>query len=263
MNLGKRILEIRKENKLSQEEFSEIFNVTRQTVSSWENSKSYPDIETIIKISDKFDISLDILLKENKDMIANIDKKVKNSNKLKCIILALIILIILIVFLFPSRICNTENEKEKALKQIEYGTEVISFTGETDNFIMNNGKIDFTLENSLIQITDFNLKENTKINSKKITYAVIQVYFDDKFWGMTEYINNEKENFKEWLNNTLLLETVSHPCREKYDSTKCEAGRSTLIDKSLFPDNMKIIIDYDIDSEITSETFEVSIRQHN
>ena len=35
MNLGKRILEIRKENKLSQEEFSEIFNVTRQTVSSW------------------------------------------------------------------------------------------------------------------------------------------------------------------------------------------------------------------------------------
>ena len=168
MNLGKRLLEIRKENKLSQEEFSEIFNVTRQTVSSWENSKSYPDIETIIKISDKFDISLDILLKENKDMIANIDKKVKNSNKLKCIILALIILIILIVFLFSSRICNTENEKEKALKQIEYGTEVISFTGETDNFIVNNGKIDFTLENSLIQITDFNLKENTKINSKKI-----------------------------------------------------------------------------------------------
>lgn len=263
MNLGKRLLEIRKENKLSQEEFSEIFNVTRQTVSSWENSKSYPDIETIIKISDKFNISLDILLKENKDMIANIDKKVKNSNKLKCIILALIILIILIIFLFPSRICNTETEKEIALKQVEYGTEVISFTGETDNFIMSNGKIDFTIENSLIQITDFNLKDNAKINSKKITYALIQVYFDDEFWSMTEYSNNKKESFEEWLNNTLFLETVSYPCRENYDSTKCEAGRSTLIDKSLFPDNMKIIIDYDIDSEITSETFEVSIRQHN
>jgi len=263
MNLGKRILEIRKENKLSQEEFSEIFNVTRQTVSSWENSKSYPDIETIIKISDKFDISLDILLKENKDMIVDIDKKVKNSSKLKYIIFTLIVLIILIICLFPLMKCNTETEKEIALKQVEYGTEVISFTGETDNFIMSNGKIDFTIENSLIQITDFNLKDNAKINSKKITYALIQVYFDDEFWSMTEYSNNKKESFEEWLNNTLFLETVSYPCRENYDSTKCEAGRSTLIDKSLFPDNMKIIIDYDIDSEITSEIFDVSIRQHN
>ena len=58
MNLGNKIQEIRKKNKMSQEEFAEIFNVTRQTISSWENSKSYPDIETLIKLSDKFDISL-------------------------------------------------------------------------------------------------------------------------------------------------------------------------------------------------------------
>lgn len=259
MNLGKRILEIRKENKLSQEEFSEIFNVTRQTVSSWENSKSYPDIETIIKISDRFNISLDILLKESKDMIVNIDKKVKNSKKLKLIILVLIILMILIVCLFLSRNCNIESEKEIALMQTEYGPEVLSFTGETDNFIMSNGKIDFSLENSLIQVTDFKLKDNTKINSEQVTYAVIWVYFDNKLWGMIEYIDNEKESFEDWLNNILLLEKVSYPCRENYDQDTCEAGRSTLIDKSLFPNNMKIIIDYNIDSEIISELFEISI----
>ena len=62
--LGKKLTEIRKENKMSQEEFAELFNVSRQTVSAWENSKSYPDIETLIRISEKFNISLDILLKE-------------------------------------------------------------------------------------------------------------------------------------------------------------------------------------------------------
>ena len=95
MNLGSKIQEIRKKNKMSQEEFAEVFNVTRQTISSWENSKSYPDIETLVKLSDKFNISLDILLKEDKIMIKKIDEKIKNYKKVK--ILLLIICSILIV----------------------------------------------------------------------------------------------------------------------------------------------------------------------
>ena len=83
MNLGNKIQEIRKKNKMSQEDFAEVFNVTRQTISSWENSKSYPDIETLIKLSDKFDISLDILLKEDKVMIKEIDKERKNYKIIK------------------------------------------------------------------------------------------------------------------------------------------------------------------------------------
>ena len=62
---------------MSQDDFAEIFNVTRQTISSWENSKSYPDIETLVKISDKFNISLDILLKGDIKMIKSIDEKSK------------------------------------------------------------------------------------------------------------------------------------------------------------------------------------------
>ena len=54
---------------MSQEDFAEMFHVSRQTISNWENSKSYPDLETIIKISDSFQISLDILLKEDLIMV--------------------------------------------------------------------------------------------------------------------------------------------------------------------------------------------------
>ena len=94
MDLGKKILDIRKDNKMSQEDFAEIFNVTRQTISSWENSKSYPDIETLIKMSDKFNVSLDILLKGDKKMIKNIDENVKNNKRNKKIIIILITIII-------------------------------------------------------------------------------------------------------------------------------------------------------------------------
>lgn len=76
MNLGKRLVEIRKEKNMSQEEFAELFNVTRQTVSNWENLKSYPDIETLIRISNTFNISLDVLLKEDKRLIKDINYKI-------------------------------------------------------------------------------------------------------------------------------------------------------------------------------------------
>ena len=52
MQLGQTIQKIRKENHLTQEEFAEIFHVTRQTVSNWENEKSYPDLLTLVAISD-------------------------------------------------------------------------------------------------------------------------------------------------------------------------------------------------------------------
>lgn len=40
MNIGKKIIEIRKERNMTQEDFANIFHVTRQTVSNWENEKS-------------------------------------------------------------------------------------------------------------------------------------------------------------------------------------------------------------------------------
>lgn len=74
MSIGNHISTIRKEHNLTQEKFGEIFHVTRQTVSNWENEKSYPDLQLLIDISDRFGISLDILLKEDSKMVRTIDK---------------------------------------------------------------------------------------------------------------------------------------------------------------------------------------------
>lgn len=75
MNIGQRIADIRKENNLTQEEFGDIFYVTRQTVSNWETEKNYPDLKILVDISDHFQISLDQLLKEDPDMIERIDRE--------------------------------------------------------------------------------------------------------------------------------------------------------------------------------------------
>ena len=76
MQLGKTIVKIRKEYELTQEDFAKKFNVTRQTVSNWENEKSYPDLLTLIKISDEFGYSLDTMLKENPDMTEDMNENI-------------------------------------------------------------------------------------------------------------------------------------------------------------------------------------------
>lgn len=65
MNIGEQINNLRKQHGLSQDDFANLFNVSRQTISNWENGKSYPDLEMIIKVSDYFKISIDELLKND------------------------------------------------------------------------------------------------------------------------------------------------------------------------------------------------------
>ena len=75
MNIGNQISAIRKEQQLTQEQFRSLFHVTRQTVSNWENEKSYPDLQMLIDISNWFEISLDTLIKEDSKMVKAIDKE--------------------------------------------------------------------------------------------------------------------------------------------------------------------------------------------
>ena len=50
MTIGERLLKLRKERNLSQEEFANVLNVSRQTVSKWETDQSTPDFDKIIPI---------------------------------------------------------------------------------------------------------------------------------------------------------------------------------------------------------------------
>lgn len=69
MDIVTKIKNARLAAKLTQEQAAEGLGVIRQTMSNWENGKTYPDIISVIKMSDLYDISLDHLLKEKKSML--------------------------------------------------------------------------------------------------------------------------------------------------------------------------------------------------
>lgn len=63
MTIAEKIKESRLKLGLTQQEVSEKLFVTRQTISNWENNRSIPDIDTLIKLSDLYQIDLESLLK--------------------------------------------------------------------------------------------------------------------------------------------------------------------------------------------------------
>ena len=63
MNIGKKIQTARQNVNLTQEQAAEVLGVSRQTISNWENEKTYPDIVSVVKMSDLYSISLDRLLR--------------------------------------------------------------------------------------------------------------------------------------------------------------------------------------------------------
>ena len=63
MEIGKKLKDARMKFGFTQEAVAEKINMSRQTISNWENEKSYPDSISVIELSSLYSISLDDLLK--------------------------------------------------------------------------------------------------------------------------------------------------------------------------------------------------------
>ena len=74
MEIGEKLKNYRTSAGMAQEQLAEEINVSRQTISNWENGKSLPDVISLIKISDLYQISLDELLKGDGKMMDKIKK---------------------------------------------------------------------------------------------------------------------------------------------------------------------------------------------
>ena len=75
MELGKQIKKHRQEAHLSQEELANRVYVSRQTISNWENDKSYPDVNSLVLLSEIFQISLDKLIKGDIEVMKDVIQK--------------------------------------------------------------------------------------------------------------------------------------------------------------------------------------------
>lgn len=98
MEIGKKLKKARENSKLTQEMVAEKINVTRQTISNWENENSYPDIDYVIMLSDLYVISIDELLKEDDNMVKYLKESTDTVKSNKKLIILLALNILLIVF---------------------------------------------------------------------------------------------------------------------------------------------------------------------
>lgn len=102
MEIGKKLKDARMRSGFTQESVAEKVDVSRQTISNWENEKSYPDIISVIELSNLYSISLDELLKGDEKMMEHLEEStnvVKSTRKLIGAILLNIITVILLITL--------------------------------------------------------------------------------------------------------------------------------------------------------------------
>ncbi len=105
MEFSSKIKEVRKKENLTQEEFAEKIFVSRNAVAKWETNRGYPDIQNLITISDVFEISLDELIKKDKNVKNKIIAE-SSSKKWHLLVIIYLITIILYIlyFLFAHKI---------------------------------------------------------------------------------------------------------------------------------------------------------------
>lgn len=123
--LGKNIQYLRKQKHMTQEDLALKLNVSRQAISKWEAGSSEPDINTLVKLSEIFNVSIDELIKgiyEEKPSPITV-----NTNRKSRIILVIILCLIVapVVYHVIDNMLNTTNqgiqETGDTLEEIQQG----------------------------------------------------------------------------------------------------------------------------------------------
>ena len=94
MKIGERLKQGRENLNMTQQQVADIINVSRPTISNWENERSYPDLESIVILSDLYNQSLDELLREDYNVVETITNETKKSKQRKNLILVLLLICI-------------------------------------------------------------------------------------------------------------------------------------------------------------------------
>ena len=201
MKFGENLYNLRKMAKMSQEKLAEKMNVTRQSVSKWENGESYPEMEKIMKLCDIFHCKINDLVHENMVDIDSLDEDIKMSvvkfkeekqKKIKGISKAIYVLarigkiackvaipiIILIMIATPFFLKNIEVENNELI-----------WNGSNDKFsiIDEENKITLKYNDNIILADDNSQSANIKYiekfigvlnnNSKYLVIGYIEVGF--------------------------------------------------------------------------------------
>lgn len=161
MNIGDKIKECRLKKNWTQEQLAKLLNVSRSAVSGWEVGRNYPDLVTIVSISDLFDISLDKLLREDKHMTKEVSKKIRRNKYYKIALFVIAIMFILYIG-YNQKLRMDEEKYRENLAHFGWsldpnqpdgnGYERIEGDRSYWTYILPTGSIGFPLEEQKVNI---------------------------------------------------------------------------------------------------------------
>ena len=92
MKFGEKLKQARIRADLTQEQVIKQIGVTRQSLSNWENDRTYPDLASVVKLSDLYQVSLDDLLREDMELRRQMEKQQERMKKLCSFLLSIAII---------------------------------------------------------------------------------------------------------------------------------------------------------------------------
>lgn len=291
--IGLFIKELRKENKMSQQNLADMIPIDRTGLSKWENGETIPPIDKMIKICEIFKISIDELISGERSNKENINIHRNNLfdylisqdskyRKIKKILFSTLIIIFILIVIFLIYYFNQTYNTEKIFKintssenyVVENGILIITREtsyfkiGAINNEILNitiyhkkNGKNIVMFEGSSDSlITDFN-GYNGFINNKNIDKIKDNLYLkineDEVKLYLTEYYNNDDLILKTW---------VANPDSQNSEITKINNKIPQKIKKEFKCDKLtctKIIDDIQVDYFTENNTIFINDKDNN
>lgn len=223
MEIKQQIIEIRKKSGLTQQQFAEQLLVTRQTISNWENGRSYPDLESLIIISEKFCLTLDELIKGDKKMVSRMDSLMKFGKKAKWIIsITALILTLGIVYSIGwikydehqmtalMEKMNWEGTEDGGYFLIDNGNKIYAYRHENTFPNPNFRPYRVAVQNKKFKIITNDLKEFEIYNGKGLSFNINQDFEIVKNKNFVEQNKGQAKKFlkenKEELKNLIELE---------------------------------------------------------
>ena len=149
MKFGDNLKQIRKNKKMSQEQLAEKMNVTRQSVSKWENGESYPEMNNILELCKIFNCKLNDLVHSDMTDITSLDEEI---------------------------IMNVVKFNEKKQKEVKVLSNIISLIGKIGAIVLKVA-IPFIL---LAMILTPYVINNVKIENDKVTFKTDNIKIIDE-----------------------------------------------------------------------------------
>lgn len=188
----------RKKRNLTQEELANELFVSRQLVSKWENGRGYPDLEQLIKLSDLFEISLDELMRGDRQMTKKLNMRIHRRKLLT----GIAIMLAGIIFILSYNLWSQE--------LISYTKDEITVEDIETKKVSNKTVIDKESGKEIDLPSDFDYKIKLKSNKKFSKFRNVYLFSalgDDE--NVYVVLQGQKTIFSDQKSNETILNIIS------------------------------------------------------